>query len=76
METSRLKDWWRSKTDQDKKGETEKNTSKNGMEFHLREQGVGDESGKVLILVQRGKEFIDRKIQVSVRREENVRDIV
>ena len=37
METSRPKDQWRSEMDQDEKGDTEKNASKNGTEFCLRE---------------------------------------
>ena len=45
------------------------------MEFCLREQGIGGECGKVLVLVQRGEEFVDEEIWVSVGREENVGDI-
>ena len=42
----------------------QRNASKNGTEFCLREQGIWDEWGKVLVLVQRGEEFIDREIQL------------
>ena len=76
METNGLKDRWRSKTEQDEKGETEKRKSKNGMEFCLREQGIGDECGKVLVSVWRGKEVVHGEIWVSVRRKENVGDVV
>ena len=36
----------------------QEDTFKNGMEFHLRERGVGDECGKVPVLVRGGEEFI------------------
>ena len=75
METSGPKGQWRSEMDQDKKGETERSASKSGMEFHLRERGIGDECGKVPVLIWGGEEFADEEIQVSVRREENVGDI-
>ena len=54
----------------------QRSTSKDRMEFCLREQGVGDERGKVPVSVRQGKEFINGKIQLRVRREENVGDIV
>ena len=47
-----------------------------GMEFCLRERGVGDESGKVLVSVQRSEEFVNGEIQLRVRREENVGDVM
>ena len=47
-----------------------------GMEFCLRERGVGDESGKVLVSVRRSEEFVNGEIQLRVRREENVGDVV
>ena len=47
-----------------------------GMEFRLREQGIGDESGKVPVSVWRGEEFVNGEIQLRVRREENVGDVM
>ena len=47
-----------------------------GMEFRLRERGVGDESGKVPVSVWRSKEFVNGEIWLRVRREENVGDVV
>ena len=40
----------------------QRSTSKDRMEFCLREQGVGDERGKVPVSVRQGKEFINGKI--------------
>ena len=50
--------------------------TKNGTEFCLREQGIGDKCGLVLKSVRRGKEFVDGEIWWVVRREENVGYIV
>ena len=47
-----------------------------GTEFRLRERGVGDECGKVLVSVWRGEEFVNGKIQLGVRGKENVGDIM
>ena len=47
-----------------------------GTGFHLREQGIGDESGKVPVLVWRSEEFVNGEIRLRVRRQENVGDVV
>ena len=54
----------------------QRSTSIMGTGFHLREQADGGESGKVLVSVRRGEEFVDGEIQLRVRREENVGDIM
>ena len=54
----------------------QEDASKNGMEFHLGERGVGDECGKVPVLVRRGKEVVNGEMWVSVRRKENVGDVI
>ena len=46
------------------------------MVFHLREQGIGDECGKVTKPIWWGKEFHDGDMQRFVRGEENVGDVV
>ena len=46
------------------------------MGFHLREQGIGDKSGKVPVLVRRSEEFVNGEIRLRVRRQENVGDVV
>ena len=40
----------------------QRSASKDRTEFCLREQGVGDERGKVPVSVRQGKEFINGKI--------------
>ena len=76
MDQDKKSETERNKTDHDKKGETEQSASKNGTGFRLREQGVGDECGKVPVPVREGEEFVNGEIWVSVGRKENVGDII
>ena len=54
----------------------QEDASKNGTEFHLWKQGIGDECGLVLMSVRRGKELLNGQIRLSVGGEENVGNIV
>ena len=54
----------------------QEDASKNGMEFHLREQGIWDECGLVPKSVGRGKELVEGEIQWVVGREENIGYVV
>ena len=47
-----------------------------GTGFCLRERGIGDESGKVPVLVWRSEEFVNGEIWLRVRRQEKVGDVV
>ena len=48
----------------------QEDASKNG------EQGIGDECGKVLVLVWRGKKFVNGEIWLRVGGKENVGDVM
>ena len=50
--------------------------SKNRAGFYLREQGIGDTQGKVLVLVWRGEEFVNGEIWLGVGGKENVGYVV
>ena len=75
METSGPKDWW--KSERIKTGKVKQDdATKNRTEFHLRDQGIGDECGLVPKSVWRGEEFFDGEIWLSVGGKENVGDIM